>query len=65
MLVHKSPVLHCSNGIGSIYHGIMVFGRVTGQLLLWAFNGQCKVDRFGVESMLESVLNNIYDRKIY
>ncbi len=24
----------------------------TGQLLLWTFNGQCKVDRFGVESML-------------
>ncbi len=53
-----------SDRIGSIFHGIMDFGRMTGQLLLWAFNGQCKVDRFGVELMLESVLNKIYDRNI-
>ena len=44
--LYTSILLCASDRIGSIFHGIMDFGRMTGQLLLWTFNGQCRVDRF-------------------
>ena len=57
MLVHKSPILR-SDRIGSMSWE----DDWTNAAVLVMDNN---VDKFGFKSMLESILNNIYDSYIY